>query len=218
MYLVRKYQLRTWRRDRHFYVVFQATRRSSRLQIKGSISFHCRVKTPSIGPVPRIELATSSSTGQRFTDWANPAVVLFGFLIAIFLLFQKQRPAFLEVLRVFCLFALQNIKNKVNLWFVLSCSRLIMFDSNCSIAHRVYVSRWYPDFLLVQATFSGTNGLLKKLLFRMAFFPVVECFHSCVPSPSRLFPFWKWILQIRLNAVSVELFSYWWRTLNDAVK
>ena len=33
---VRKYQLRTWRRDRHFYVVFQATRRSSRLQSKGS--------------------------------------------------------------------------------------------------------------------------------------------------------------------------------------
>ena len=33
---VRKYQLRKWRRDRHFYVVFQATRSSSRLQSKGS--------------------------------------------------------------------------------------------------------------------------------------------------------------------------------------
>ena len=65
------------------------------------IFFHCCFQTLSIGPVPGIELATSSSTGQRFNDWAHPAVAFFGFLIAIFLLFQKQRPAFVEVLRVF---------------------------------------------------------------------------------------------------------------------
>lgn len=63
-----KYQLRTWRRDRHFYVVFLATRRSSRLQSKDSIFFHCCFQTLSIGPVPRTELATSRSTGQRFID------------------------------------------------------------------------------------------------------------------------------------------------------
>ena len=79
VYLVRKYQLRTWRRDCHFYVIFQATRRSSRLQSKGSIFFHCYFKTLSIGAVPRTELATSRSTGQRFTDWANPAVALLAF-------------------------------------------------------------------------------------------------------------------------------------------
>ena len=63
---------------------------------------------------------------------------------------------------------------------------LYLFNSTQSLIFSM-ISR----LLLVQATFSGTNGLLRKLQFRMAFFLVVECFHSCVPSPSRLFPFWK---------------------------
>lgn len=46
-----------------FYVVISATRRSSRLQCKGSEPW----------PAPGIEIATSHSEPKRSKDWANPA-------------------------------------------------------------------------------------------------------------------------------------------------
>ena len=60
-----------------FYVVIRDTRRSSRLQCKGSTFIS---KTLSIGPTLGIELTTFRSAVKRSTDWANPAVVTrFGF-------------------------------------------------------------------------------------------------------------------------------------------
>ena len=57
-----------------FYVVIQATRRSTRLRGKGStFTSQLSVKTLSIGPAPRIEPATSRSAIKRSTDWANHA-------------------------------------------------------------------------------------------------------------------------------------------------
>jgi len=58
-----------------FYVVIRATRRSSRLQGKGSASFLSYFKTRSIDPAPGIEPATSRSAVKRSTDWPNPAAV-----------------------------------------------------------------------------------------------------------------------------------------------
>ena len=54
-------------------MVIRATRRSSRLQVKGVPSFLSYFKTLSIGPPLRIEPATSRSAVKRSTDWANPA-------------------------------------------------------------------------------------------------------------------------------------------------
>ena len=60
-----------------FYVLIRDTRRSSRLQCKGSTFVS---KTLSIGPTPGIELVTFRSAVKRSTDWANPAAVTrFGF-------------------------------------------------------------------------------------------------------------------------------------------
>ena len=54
-------------------MVIRATRRSSRLQCKGSTSIS---QTLSIGTAPGIEPATSRSAIKRSTDWANPAAVI----------------------------------------------------------------------------------------------------------------------------------------------
>ena len=69
MYLAWKYQLRTLflhllleRTGPPFYVVIQATRRSSRL-----------IEAMSIGPAPEIEPTPSRSEDKHSTDWANPA-------------------------------------------------------------------------------------------------------------------------------------------------
>ena len=57
-----------------FYVVIRATRRSSRLQCKGSTFISPLFKTLSTSPAPRIEPVTSRSAVKRPTDWSNPAV------------------------------------------------------------------------------------------------------------------------------------------------
>ena len=69
MYLAWKYQLRTLflhllleRTGPPFYVVIQATRRSSRL-----------IEAMGIGPAPEIEPTPSRSEDKHSTDWANPA-------------------------------------------------------------------------------------------------------------------------------------------------
>ena len=62
-------------------MVIRATRRSNHFQGKGSTfisqssSFLHFSETLSIGPVPRIEPATSRSAVKRSIEWANPAAV-----------------------------------------------------------------------------------------------------------------------------------------------
>ena len=59
-----------------FYLVIRATRRSHRLQYKGStFTVYSYFKTLSICPTPGIEPATFRSAVKRSTDWANATVV-----------------------------------------------------------------------------------------------------------------------------------------------
>ena len=59
-----------------FYVVIRATRRSTRLQGKGSIYTSQYFETLSIGPAPGIKPPTSRSAIKRSNDCANPAAVM----------------------------------------------------------------------------------------------------------------------------------------------
>ena len=85
MYLAWKYELRTLflrlllERGPPFYVVIQATGRSTHLQGKQRQYLHFSVSLRpglSIGLALGIEPVTSRSTVKRSTDWANPAAVL----------------------------------------------------------------------------------------------------------------------------------------------
>ena len=64
-----------WRRDRHFTWSSEPREGLAIFRAKAVPSFLSHFETLSIGPVPRIEPATSRSAVNRSTEWANPAAV-----------------------------------------------------------------------------------------------------------------------------------------------
>ena len=74
-----------WRRDRHFTWSSKPREGLVICRAKAVPSFLSHFETLSIGPVPRIEPATSPSVVNRSTEWANPAAVK-----AVFNFFQVE--------------------------------------------------------------------------------------------------------------------------------